>query len=89
MPAAESAIKQPSTTPASSTSTTSRISIPEIAKRLSIGRLAVYAMLEQGILPGVRLGRRWIVTRQAYERWERWERSCGTTGLPGQVGGNV
>ncbi|HTW65871.1 MAG TPA: hypothetical protein VME17_14695 [Bryobacteraceae bacterium] len=25
-----------------------RISVPEIAKRLSIGRLAVYGMLEQG-----------------------------------------
>jgi len=47
-----------------------RISIPEIAARLAIGRLAVYAMLEQGILPGIRLGRRWIVTRRAYEQWE-------------------
>jgi len=63
-----------------------RITIPEIAQRLSIGRLAVYAMLEQGILPGVRLGRRWIVTRHAYEQWER---TCGTTGIQGQVGGNV
>jgi excisionase family DNA binding protein len=63
-----------------------RLSIPEIAKRLSIGRLAVYEMLEQGILPGVRLGRRWIVTRHAYEQWER---TCGTTGFQGQVGGNV
>ena len=51
-----------------------RITIPEIAQRLSIGRLAVYAMLEQGILPGIRLGRRWIVTRHAYENWER---TCG------------
>ncbi len=32
-----------------------------------IGRLAVYAMLEQGILPGIRLGRRWIITRHAYD----------------------
>ena len=63
-----------------------RISIPEIAKRLSIGRLAVYAMLEQGMLPGIRLGRRWIVTRQAYEQWER---TCGMTGFQRQVGGNV
>jgi excisionase family DNA binding protein len=63
-----------------------RISIPEIAKRLSIGRLAVYAMLEQGMLPGIRLCRRWIVTRHAYEQWER---TCGTTGFQRQVGGNV
>lgn len=47
-----------------------RITVPEIARRLGIGRLAVYAMLEQQILPGVRLGRRWIITRHAYERWE-------------------
>ena len=53
----------------------SRMSVPEIARRLNIGRLAVYAMLEQGILPGLRLGRRWIITRHAYEQWER---TCGT-----------
>ena len=52
----------------------SRISVPEIARRLDIGRLAVYAMLERQILPGIRLGRRWIITRHAYERWER---TCG------------
>ena len=86
MPAAESASKQTSTTIKSSVLTNSRISIPEIANRLSIGRLAVYEMLDQGMLPGVRLGRRWIVTRHAYEQWER---TCGTTGFQGQVGGNV
>jgi|HubBroStandDraft_2_1064218.scaffolds.fasta_scaffold716270_2 excisionase family DNA binding protein len=52
----------------------SRISVPEIARRLKIGRLAVYSMLEQGIMPGIRLGRRWIVTRHAYGQWER---TCG------------
>jgi excisionase family DNA binding protein len=54
---------------------TGRLSVPEIARRLDIGRLAVYTMLEQGLLPGLRVGRRWIITRQAYEEWER---SCGT-----------
>lgn len=53
---------------------TSRISVLEIARRLNIGRLAVYTMLEQGILPGLRLGRRWIITRHAYLQWER---TCG------------
>jgi len=52
----------------------SRISVPEIAERLSIGRMAVYQMLERGIIPGIRLGRRWIITRHAYEEWER---TCG------------
>ncbi len=60
-----------------------RISVPEIAQRLRIGRLAVYSMLEQGILPGVRLGRRWIVTRHAYLTWE------ATCGLHAGSGGPV
>ena len=52
----------------------SRITVQEIARRLSIGRLTIYAMLEDGIMPGIRLGRRWIITRHAYEQWER---TCG------------
>ena len=52
-----------------------RMSVEEIARRLDVGRQAVYEMLEQGILPGIRLGRRWIITRHAYEQWER---TCGT-----------
>ncbi len=51
-----------------------RISVPEIAGRLGIGRLAVYAMLEQEIIPAIRLGRRWIITRHAYGQWEH---TCG------------
>jgi excisionase family DNA binding protein len=58
----------------------SRISVVEIARRLNIGRLAVYSMLEQGIIPGLRLGRRWIITRQAYLTWE------STCGLPPGTG---
>ena len=57
-----------------------RMTVEEIATRLDIGRLAVYTMLEQGIIPAIRLGRRWIVTRHAFENWER---TCGVpTGLP-------
>jgi excisionase family DNA binding protein len=55
-------------------SITGRISVNEIAKRLSIGRAAVYKMLEHHIVPGIRLGKRWLVTRNAYEAWER---RCG------------
>jgi excisionase family DNA binding protein len=58
----------------------SRISVLEIARRLNIGRLTVYSMLEQGIIPGLRLGRRWIITREAYLTWER------TCGLPSGTG---
>jgi excisionase family DNA binding protein len=66
------------------TSLGSRMLVEEIARRLDIGRLAVYSMLEQGVLPGIRLGRRWIITRHAYEQWER---TCGMqarTGLHAQ-----
>ena len=51
-----------------------RITVLEIARRLNIGRQAVYAMLQQGIIPALRVGRRWIITRHAYEQWER---TCG------------
>jgi len=61
--------------------TGARMTIPDIARRLGIGRLAVYSMLEQGLLPGIRLGRRWIVTRYAYDQWER---TCGMQ-TPGAV----
>lgn len=62
----------------------SRLTVTEIAKRLDIGRLSVYQLLESGQLPGLRLGRRWIVTRQAFELWER---TCGvreSRGFEGQ-----
>ena len=62
-----------------------RISVPEIAQHLNVGRIAVYGMLEQGLIPGLRVGRRWIVTRWAFEEWER---NCGT-GFPRQSRGNV
>ena len=60
--------------------TVGRMTVPEIARRLDMGRVAVYEMLERGILPGIRLGRRWIVTRHAYEHWER---TCGSRGRTG------
>jgi excisionase family DNA binding protein len=58
--------------------------VEEVAARLNIGRQAVYTMLEQKIIPAIRLGRRWIITRHAYEQWER---TCGMrreTGLGSQ-----
>jgi excisionase family DNA binding protein len=60
--------------PVSSGAFITRLPIADIAKRLAVGKMAVYEMLEKGILPGIRLGRRWIVTRQAFEQWER---TCG------------
>ena len=51
-----------------------RITVEEIARRLKIGRVAVYEAMEKGIIPAIRLGRRWLITRHAYEHWER---TCG------------
>ena len=62
----------------SKTNTGTRIAIPEIAERLSIGRMAVYQLLERRIIPAIRLGRRWIVSRYAYEQWEK---TCGVSEL--------
>lgn len=52
----------------------SRLTPKEVAERLNVGPKAVYALLEQGVLPGIRLGKRWLITRHAYEEWER---TCG------------
>lgn len=53
---------------------TSRILITEISRDLGIGKGKVYEMLESKALPGMRVGRTWIVTRYAYERWKQ---TCG------------
>jgi excisionase family DNA binding protein len=60
-----------------------RISVAEIAERLAIGRAAVYKLLEHRVIPAIRLGRRWLVTRHSYEQWEQ---RCGSLG---QMGGAV
>jgi hypothetical protein len=47
-------------------------------------------MLERGIIPAVRLERKWIITRYAFEQWEK---TCGSvSGAPGllsQHRGNI
>ena len=42
--------------------------------------MAVYHLLESNAIPAIRLGRRWIVTRQAYEHWEK---TCGMRDIGG------
>jgi excisionase family DNA binding protein len=60
----------------------SRMSVKEIAEDLEKGKMAVYEMLETGILPGVRVGKQWLVTRQAYEQWRQ---TCGMLPSPAQL----
>src|SRR5580700_7558501 len=54
-----------------------KISIPEIAGRLLVDRMAVYQLLESRTIPANRLGWRRIVTRHAYEQVEK---TCGMSG---------
>jgi excisionase family DNA binding protein len=46
-----------------------RISADEIATELDLDRKTVYQMLKQGMIPNIRAGRLFIVSRVAYERW--------------------
>ena len=48
-----------------------RILVPEICDRLQLGRRAVYGLLEAKIIPSIRVGVRWVISRRAYEEWER------------------
>jgi hypothetical protein len=50
--------------------------VEEIARRLDIGRIRVYDLLDAKVIPGIKLNGRWIITRHAYDTWER------TAGLP-------
>ncbi len=46
------------------------ITIPEISERLGICEETVYDMLRGKAIPNIRYGRRFIISRVAYERWE-------------------
>ena len=46
------------------------ITIPEISERLGICEETVYDMLRGKTIPNIRYGRRFIISRVAYERWE-------------------
>jgi excisionase family DNA binding protein len=46
------------------------ITIPEIADRLDVCEETVYEMLKAHVIPSIRPGRRFIVSRTAYEKWE-------------------
>ena len=48
-----------------------RIQVPEICQRLALGRQAVYGLLEAGIIPAIRLRRKWLISRQSYLDWEK------------------
>lgn len=59
----------------------SRITVEEATQPLNAGRLAVYSMPEAAILPGIGVGRRYIIARRAFEKWERTRGMRSRTGL--------
>lgn len=46
------------------------ITVPEISERLGICEETVYDMLRQHEIPNLRHGRRFIISRAAFEHWE-------------------
>ena len=46
------------------------ITVPEISERLGICEETVYDMVRSQTIPNIRYGRRFIISRVAYERWE-------------------
>jgi len=50
--------------------TRTTITVPEISDRLDVSEEIVYGMLRDNTIPNIRYGRRFIVSRAAYERWE-------------------
>lgn len=46
------------------------ISPREIASRLGIDLQSVYGLLSRGEIPSTKIGRKWLISRQAFERWE-------------------
>ena len=48
-----------------------RITVKEICTRLHLSERTVYTLLESREIPCIRLGRTWLISRYAYEKWER------------------
>lgn len=52
-----------------------RVSVAELAQDLALGKPAVYRMLKLRLIPNIRVGHKFIVTRAAYDAWKQ---RCGT-----------
>jgi excisionase family DNA binding protein len=46
------------------------ITVPEISERIGICEETIYEMLRSRVIPNIRYGRRFIISRNAFERWE-------------------
>lgn len=47
------------------------ISVEEAGRRLGIGRSLTYEMLRQGVIPSIRLGKRFVIPEDRFERWRQ------------------
>jgi len=52
----------------------SRLSVHEICKDLGICKKHVYALLDKQVIPCVRIGRSYLITKEAYQEWKK---RCG------------
>jgi excisionase family DNA binding protein len=44
-------------------------SVDELAAEIGLSRSSTYAALKKGIIPCIRIGRRFVVSRNAVQRW--------------------
>lgn len=47
------------------------ITVNEISRDLGVGKIKVYSLLKQGIIPALCVNRRWMVSRTQYMEWSR------------------
>ena len=45
------------------------LSVKQVARKLGIGINQAYEACEQNMIPCIRFGRRWIISRVAFENW--------------------
>lgn len=45
------------------------LTIPEVAKRLRIGKNSAYKYIRAGTIPSIKLGRRYLIPVKALENW--------------------
>ena len=45
------------------------LSVRDVAQRLEIGLASAYAIIKDGTIPSIKIGRKYIVPRVRFERW--------------------
>ncbi len=45
------------------------LTVKEVAKQLGLGINQTYAACERGQIPSIRFGRRWVISKSAFEKW--------------------